>query len=80
MTKEEFISILCEIDGAYPSFTVTENLADVWYKHLGKFEHTVLNKAVTEYIHENSRPPAISDFYGRCEKITRFNKSREVFK
>lgn len=78
MTKEEFATIINDVVGAFPGISYPENYLDVWYKYLGGFQYDVLHKVVSEYIMENSRPPAISDFYGRCEKISRFNKHQEA--
>lgn len=74
MTKQEFIKIIDEIAGAYPHFTETEALVNVWYKYLGKFDEDIFRKVVSEYIMENPKPPSISDFYGRCKRITRYRK------
>lgn len=78
MTKEEFLEILEMIEGAYPHFVLTDKLVNVWMSFLGKFPRDIFYKVVSEYIMENPKPPAISDFYGRCEKISGFrSRSRE---
>lgn len=74
MTREEFALVLSEIDGAYNTFNVTEKMTEVWYKFLGSFPEDIFHKVVSDYIKENSRPPAISDFYGRCDKISGFRE------
>ena len=70
MSREEFIEIIADVVGAYPNAIYDKSQMDVWYKYLGGFDSKILGKVVTEYIMENSRPPAISDFYGRCKKIS----------
>jgi len=78
MKKEEFLKTLDLIDGAYNNFTITEKLVNVWFEFLGSFPEDIFHKVVSEYIMENPKPPAISDFYGRCEKISGFrSRSRE---
>lgn len=72
MTKDEFAKNIEDITGAYQSVCFNDHSLDVWYKYLGEFDYDVLNKVVTEYIRENPRPPTISDFYGRCKKISGF--------
>lgn len=70
MTKEEFLTIIDVVDGAYPSFELSDKRVSTWFQFLGGFEKNVFMKVVLDYIKENPKPPAISDFYGRCEKIT----------
>lgn len=74
MTKQGFLKTLDLIDGAYNNFTVTEKLVNVWFEFLGSFPEDIFRKVVSDYIKENSRPPAISDFYGRCDKISGFRE------
>ena len=70
MTKDEFFSFMELIAGAYYSFSLNDHQMDVWYRFLGHFEKGIFERVVTDYIKDYPKPPAISDLYGRCSKIT----------
>lgn len=71
MSREEFIEILDEIDGAFNQFTLSDNLVKTWYKYLGSFSKDILSNVVSDYIRENSKAPSIADLYPRCTKLSK---------
>ncbi len=74
MTKEQFVPIMEKVAYAYEpqNFSMSAKSIDAWFEFFHKFDVDIFDKVVSEYIMENPKPPAISDFYGRCKKISGF--------
>lgn len=63
MKKDEFVSIMQELNAAYGErkFPLTKTVLDVWFKHLEQLNYSIVLKAVDEHIKTHSFPPAIAE-------------------
>ena len=76
MTDSEFGSLMEELNIVYGDkrFSLKKDILDVWNKHLSKFEFSLVERAVDEFVQEPAYAPTVADIIGPVKEYERERK------